>query len=68
MKSNTFWISIAVIFLIYLAYHLGVEDNKPWTKDKEREAISGCNKWGGEVVRNSKDEYVGCSINGRIDE
>ena len=63
-KTTKISIIVIVVFL-FLLFKIGTQDNT-WTKEKEREAIQGCNKWGGEIVRDSNENYLDCAINGQL--
>lgn len=67
LNSKWFWIILGIGFLINTAYRLGVNENQPWTKEKEQEAISKCQKWGGKVLYDNGGNYSNCAINNRVD-
>lgn len=64
--SKTFWITVVVFFLIWLAYDMGGSKNHILTPQEKRDAITACNKWGGQVIYDYNGEYQDCAINGQI--
>ena len=64
MKKSSI-IIIILILVIMVLLKTGTNDNS-WTKEDERNAIQECNKWGGDVIRDSAGNYLDCAINGRL--
>ena len=64
MKKSSIVIIILII-VILIMYKIGTQDTI-WTREKEQEAIHNCNKWGGDVIRDSTGNYLDCAINDRL--
>ncbi len=67
LKSKGFWITIVVLYLIWLGYHLGTIDNRELTPQEVQDSVSICKKWGGEVLYDANGQYYNCAINGRVE-
>lgn len=67
LNSKWFWIIVGAGLLVSTAYRLGVEENKPWTKEQDDDAVIECQRWGGGVLYGSDGRYRDCAINNRID-
>jgi len=67
LNSKWFWIIVGMGLLVNSAYRLGVNENQPWTREWDNEAISKCKKWGGEVLYGNDGHYSDCAINNRVD-
>jgi tetratricopeptide (TPR) repeat protein len=65
--SNTFWITLVVLYLIWLAYDMGKSENHALTPQETQNSISECEGWGGRVVYDSDGKYYDCAINGRLE-
>lgn len=63
-KTTKISIIVALVFLCLL-FKTETQDNT-WTKENEREAIQGCNKWGGEIVYDNDGNYLDCAFNGQL--
>lgn len=58
-EKKLLFISAVLIVVLILAGCTSPE----WTPEKEKEAIGGCNKWGGKIIYDSHGHYVDCDIN-----
>jgi len=67
LKSKKFWISLVVIYLIWLAYDMGKSEDRILTPEEIRENINLCGKWGGQVIYDGRGQYQDCAINGRLE-
>lgn len=58
-------VMIIIIVILCLLCLIGAQDNT-WTKEDEKDAIQGCNKWGGEIIYDQDGSFLDCAINGRL--
>lgn len=66
-KSNKLiiWVILGIVLMLLLInfYEIGKSDGEGWTPEKEKEAIDGCKKWGGNVIKDNQGNYIDCDIN-----
>ena len=65
LSSKLFWVIILIMTLVYVAYSMGKSSATPLTAEEKRQAISECQRWGGEVLYDSNGQYEDCFINSR---
>lgn len=66
LTTRGFWITLGVLYLIWLANDMGRRSNHVLTPNEIQESISECRGWGGVILYDNDGQYRDCAINGRV--